>query len=182
MDLALYNLQRLICYEIQKNKQTYLDNKCLGWWRVCKQNLPNYLPLAEGGTDGFMPLTLLINIRNKSLCIMSVCSLIFHIIILKSICLHAFPWFSLATRPYWSSFLASPLLIIQFPHWGDYVNFCWSTNTSVSVCRSSQENIVCPYKTINTQDILLILLEWFVKWDIGGRKAVVLRGAASRIR
>ena len=45
-------------------------------------------------------------------------------------------------------------------------SFCKSASSSVSMCRSSSENLTCPYFSSSAHHVLLILLGWLWRWEI----------------
>ena len=54
------------------------------------------------------------------------------------------------------------------------VSFCWSLNIGVSMCRS-------PCFSGSTQHVLLILFDWFVRWEVSGHIMAILKGIVSRV-
>ena len=85
---------------------------------------------------------------------------------------------------YWPLLLVSPLDRIQCPHKPDECKFLlvgqhWCGHVYESTGERSLW--VCSYFTSCTWHVLLILLEWFVRWEVSSYTAPVLSGAVSRI-
>ena len=72
-----------------------------------------------------------------------------------------FFWLPLAICPYQPSLLAGPLCSIQCPHRAD-ISFCWSDNTSVSLCRSPPENVT--EDLLKVRNASCIFNSWFLRF------------------
>ena len=58
------------------------------------------------------------------------------------------------------------------------VSFCWSISTGVSIFRNSEENITYEFiliAQVASKHALLVLIGWFVRWEVSGRSTAVLR-------
>ena len=104
-------------------------------------------------------------------------------IIIKVCWQQRFPWISLTTSPNESLFLVSHLESIKCL----YIDECKILLVGQHWCVHALESIgkyclwVCPYFSSSVQHVLLVLIEWFLRWAVSGPIAAVLSGAASRI-
>ena len=96
---------------------------------------------------------------------------IFNIIIIEACREHRFLLLSLAIHPYRPPLFVNLLDGIQFLQ-KFHVNFHWSANTGVSMCRNPSRK----------SPMSLSLLKWFVRWEVSSHTAAVLEYAVYRIR
>ena len=61
------------------------------------------------------------------------------------------------------------------------MSFCLLANIGVSKSIGESHFWICSYFTSSAQQVLFILLGWFVRWKVSGRTAAVLWSSASRI-
>ena len=58
------------------------------------------------------------------------------------------------------------------------INLCRSANTGMSMCRSPLENVAYDFVLIL---VSFVLLGWLSRWEVSGRRHIVLLGVASLI-
>ena len=95
------------------------------------------------------------------------------IIIIKVWHQHVIPWISLAIHPYWSSFVKSLQNSTQCLYRADESKFFQAGQVKESTGECCLW--VCPYFSSSSQHVLFILLAWFVRLEVSGHTAAVLK-------
>ena len=86
-------------------------------------------------------------------------------------------WISLTTHPNRSSLLMSPLEGTQCPNRADECKFLPGQLKLVCPCRESIRECrlwVHLYFPTSAQQVFLLFLGWFVRWEVSGRTTVIL--------